>query len=139
MTHLLAEKGLGGRIFCDSAGTSALHQGAPPDPRSMAHAGRRGYDMKHICSRPFKPETDFQNFQYILAMDNSNYIDILACDPKKKHISRVYRITQFASKHSLEEVPDPYHSGPEGFELVLNLLEDSCEGLLAKIQADHNL
>lgn len=139
MTRLIEKKGLSQQVQCDSAGTSGQHRGEFPDPRSMEHAGQRGYKMDHLRSRPFNTNSDFDEFQYILAMDNKNYQNLLKKDEDKKHIARIYRMTQFAAKHSEEEVPDPYYSGPDGFELVLDLLEDSCKGLLTKIEADHDL
>jgi protein-tyrosine phosphatase len=128
MKHLVARADLSDRILCDSAGTSDYHIGAPPDPRMAAAAGRRGIASEGRA-RQFQ-RADFENFDLILAMDWENYEDILSLDASGKYRERVKLMCDFASHHREREVPDPYYGGPEGFEKVIDLLLDSCTGLL---------
>jgi protein-tyrosine phosphatase len=76
---------------------------------------------------------DFQEFDLILAMDRNNYDDILAVDPSGQYHSKVRLMCDFCSTHTLKEVPDPYYGGVEGFNHVIDLLMDACEGLLKHI------
>ncbi len=128
MKHLVARANLSDRVFCDSAGTSDYHIGAPPDPRMTAAAGRRGILLEGRA-RQFQ-RTDFENFDLILAMDGENYDNILSLDASGKYRDRVKLMCDFASHHREREVPDPYYGGAEGFENVIDLLVDSCTGLL---------
>ncbi|MDM9385466.1 low molecular weight protein-tyrosine-phosphatase [Chlorogloeopsis sp. ULAP01] len=117
------------RIICDSAGTSSYHIGSPPDRRmSVAAAQKLGIKMRGRA-RQFQ-ELDFQDFDLILAMDRENYEDILYLDPTGQHHHKVRLMCDFCSRHTLKEVPDPYYGGAEGFERVIDLLVDACEGLL---------
>lgn len=128
MNHLIAQSGLESKIVCDSAGTSSYHIGAPPDDRMSAAAKQRGLQLRGR-SRKLKP-SDLQQFDLILAMDRENYQDILYLDKEGKYEHKVYLICDFAQNYSDREVPDPYYGGTEGFERVVDLLFDACEGLL---------
>ncbi len=121
--------GLGDRYEFDSAGTYAGHSGDLPDPRMREAAGRRGYRLTHRA-RPVRDE-DFSRFDMLVVMDERNYdaLDRLAFTLDDK--AKIYRMTDFSSRHDYDYVPDPYYEGREGFELVLDLLEDACDGLLA--------
>lgn len=116
------------RIICDSAGTSSYHIGSPPDRRMSAAAAMRGIAMTGRA-RQFQV-ADFENYDLILAMDKDNYFDILALDPHHLYRDKVKLMCEFATRHQIREVPDPYYGGREGFEKVIDLLLDSCEGLL---------
>ncbi len=133
MKHLLTEAGLGDRVYCDSAGTSSYHIGAPPDRRMQAAAQQRGLRLEGRARR-FEP-TDFEVFDLILAMDRDNYQDILSQDPPGKYRDKVKLMCDYAREHEEREVPDPYYGGPEGFNGVIDLLLDACGGLLAELQA----
>lgn len=128
MNDLLDREGLAGQIVCDSAGTSSYHIGSPPDRRMTAAANQRGISMKGKA-RQFEYE-DFQEFDLILAMDRDNYANILSLDPQGRYQDKVKLMCDFCSQHNDREVPDPYYGGASGFEYVLDLLTDACEGLL---------
>jgi protein-tyrosine phosphatase len=118
----------------DSAGTSAWHEGAAPDARSHMHAAKRGYELKG-SSRQVK-DSDYHDFDYIFAMDKKNEFDLTKEAPEgTEHKIKV--ITKYCKIHKPEVyelgVPDPYTKGEEGFELVLDLLEDSCSEVYNKI------
>jgi protein-tyrosine phosphatase len=132
MNHLIDQAGLSVRILCDSAGTSSYHIGSPPDRRmSAAAATKLGIKLRGQA-RQFQ-KSDFQDFDVILAMDRENYENIIALDPTGQDHDKVYLMCEFCSRHTLKEVPDPYYGGSEGFNQVIDLLVDACEGLLQYI------
>jgi protein-tyrosine phosphatase len=125
------EAGLTQQIQIDSAGTHDYHLGKPPDKRTQQAAGMRGYDLAMLRGRQVD-ETDFSRFDYILAMDNANLAILRRlCPPSQQ--SRLGLFLQYARHHSEKEVPDPYYGQADGFEHVLDLVEDAAEGLLAHI------
>lgn len=136
MNGIIEKAGLSDKIKCDSAGTIGYHEGDPADSRMKKHAIKRGYDLTSIA-RQFRYE-DFEKFDYIIAMDRNNYSDIIAQDYDGKFTNKVSMMTDYCTVHNAKEVPDPYYGGPEGFEKVLDLLEDACEGLLSKIKNEHS-
>ncbi len=111
----------------DSAGTYGYHEGEQADRRMQSHAVKRGYNLTSI-SRPFKPNTDWDRFDYIVAMDNANLRDLEAMARTKEDVAKLYKMTDFSKNFAHDEVPDPYYGGPQGFELVLDLLEDASQG-----------
>jgi protein-tyrosine phosphatase len=131
MNHLIEQAGFSDKIICDSAGTAGYHIGAPPDRRMTAAAERRGIILKGEA-RQFQ-KADFENFDLILAMDRDNYRDILSLDPTGKYRDKVRLMCDFATHHREREVPDPYYGGTEGFNQVIDLLLDACEGLLQHV------
>lgn len=135
MKHIVEREKLESEIFIDSAGTIGYHAGDPADARMISKAVKRGYDLTSI-SRKFNPDTDFDKFDYIVTMDNDNYEDIRHLDRKKKYRDKLFKMTSFNRNMKVSEVPDPYYSGSDGFELVLDILEDACEGLLNKVKDD---
>lgn len=135
MNGAVKKAGLDDKIKCDSAGTIAFHEGEKADARMQSHAVKRDYDLTSIA-RKIK-FNDFEKFDYIITMDNANYADVLGMDTEGLYSYKVSKMTDYCTKHSDTEVPDPYYGGPEGFEHVLDLLEDACEGLLEKIKKDH--
>jgi protein-tyrosine phosphatase len=132
MNYLIEREGLVGRITCDSAGTAGYHIGAPPDPRMQAAAKARGLLMVGTA-RQLVP-MDLREFDLILAMDRSNYRDILSLDPQGKYHHKVKMMCSYCTKYNVQEVPDPYYGGPEGFNFVLDLLEDACTNLLQSLK-----
>ena len=132
MKGILEKEGLDGNFEIDSAGTAAWHEGEPADPRMQVHARKRGYNLTSI-SRPVRPEVDFDKFDFIIAMDDQNMRDLKRMAQKEEHHKKLFMMTDFAKEFSYKSVPDPYYGGDEGFELVLDLLEDSCSGLLEKV------
>ncbi|BBD66550.1 protein tyrosine phosphatase [Nostoc commune NIES-4072] len=134
MNHLIEQAGLSERILCDSAGTSSYHVGSPPDRRmSAAAATKLGIKLRGRA-RQFQ-KSDFQDFDFILAMDQENYENILTLDQTKQYQHKVRLMCEFCSRHTLKEVPDPYYGGQEGFNRVIDLLIDACEGLLTKVRS----
>ncbi len=126
----VAELGLKNEISIDSAGTAGYHEGELADARMRKHAEKRGYS---IASRSRKVRMeDFENFDKIIAMDNSNVRDLQLNCPKE-YWQKIVKMTDYATRHTLTEVPDPYYGGEAGFELVIDLLEDASEGLLKEI------
>ncbi|MCF2946586.1 low molecular weight phosphotyrosine protein phosphatase [Paraglaciecola aquimarina] len=128
--HKVAELGL--NIEIDSAGTAGYHKGAAPDKRSQAVGQDRGFSFKGLKCRKVD-ETDFEKFDYILAMDNKNLTDLLEICPEEYQ----HKISLFLSHCDSEEdeVPDPYYGGKRGFEYVLDLIEEASTGLLKTIQS----
>lgn len=137
MNKLVKRANLENEIICDSAGTIAFHEGEPADARMKRHALGRGYRLTSIARR-FR-YSDFENFDYIIAMDKANYNDLISFDADEKYNQKVLMMTDFAKTANYSEVPDPYYGGPEGFETVLDILEESCSGLLETIKKDHKL
>lgn len=137
MNHLIREAGLEQEIICDSAGTSGYHIGSPPDRRMTAAAARRGIELIG-AARQFE-RSDFEKFDLVLAMDRDNYEGICAVDRTGKYHEKVRLMCDFCTKHTLREVPDPYYGGEEGFNQVIDLLLDACQGLLDHIVKEQNL
>ncbi|MGL5145997.1 MAG: low molecular weight protein-tyrosine-phosphatase [Plesiomonas shigelloides] len=116
----------------DSAGTIAFHQGEAPDPRAVAAGMARGYDFSGIVARQVTDE-DFEYFDLVLAADRQNLKELKnRCPASLQH--KLKLMLSFGHS-SNQEVPDPYYGGKAGFETVLDLLEQSCDGLIAVIQA----
>lgn len=132
LDHLVATAGLRGQIEVDSAGTHGWHAGEAPDARSQQHARRRGYDLSTQRARQLVAG-DFDAFDLVLVMDAANWRDAAAlCPPAQRH--KLRRLTDYCTRHAAAEVPDPYAGGPQGFEQVLDLVEDACAGLLAALR-----
>jgi len=112
----------------DSAGTAGYHIGEPPDPRMRAAAARRGYDLTALRARIVEP-SDFTRFDLILAMDRENLAVLRRRAPEETR-ERVHLFLEFAPHGELQEVPDPYYGGPNGFEEVLDLVEAAARELL---------
>lgn len=128
MNYLLEQRGLQSNITCDSAGTSSYHIGSSPDSRMRAAAKKRGINLVGRA-RQFTA-ADFDQFDLILAMDDSNYRNILALDSAGAHAHKVKRMCEFCQQYPDREVPDPYYGGVDGFDYVIDLLMDACDGLL---------
>ncbi|WP_298830101.1 low molecular weight protein-tyrosine-phosphatase [uncultured Piscinibacter sp.] len=132
MRYKLREAGLHVAVRVDSAGTHAWHAGAPPDGRSQTHAARRGYDLAALRAREVV-EADFDQFDLILAMDWDNLALLEErCPPPYRR--KLGRLTEHCRLHDSPVVPDPYAGGPQGFEEVLDLVEDACDGLVGLIR-----
>ncbi len=133
MQRLVDERGLSSRYELDSCGFYGGHAGDLPDKRMRVHASRRGYDLTHR-SRVIRP-WDFDDFDLIVGMDDRNISDLLEAAPSADAQRKVVRMIDFARCHPCQDcVPDPYYDGAQGFELVLDLLEDACAGLFDEIE-----
>jgi protein-tyrosine phosphatase len=128
------KEGLIGNFEIDSAGTGAWHAGEPADKRMQKHAQKRGYNLTSIA-RKFDPENDFDRFDIIVAMDDENVQSLKNLARNENDLKKIHKMTDFSKEWNYDEVPDPYYGGEDGFELVLDLLEDACEGLLEKVKA----
>ena len=129
--QFLKEAGLENDVQVDSAGTGDYHTGEPPDQRACEAAARRGYDLTALRARQVKRD-DFAKFDYILAMDMENLRSLKRfCPPEYGH--KVMLFTEFCSRGPCV-VPDPYGGGPDGFERVLDLIEDAARGLLDDVR-----
>ena len=128
MKQLVQQSGRTDQFRIDSAGLIDYHEGEQADPRMRAHAIRRGYVLDSI-SRPVRTE-DFFDFDLIIGMDNRNVDELRHRAPSVETMQKVHQMTEFSRNRLYDYVPDPYYSGAEGFELVLDLLEDACQGLL---------
>ena len=133
MVQQLERAGLAARVQVDSAGTPGYHRGDPPDERSQEHAARRGYDLSGLRARQVTAE-DFVAYDLILTMDGG-HLELLEqqCPPQLRH--KLQRFTVWCSRHSSVDVPDPYYGGAQGFEHVLDLVEDGCSGLLQHVRS----
>ena len=130
-TGLVRDKGLAGKFEIDSAGTGGWHVGQPADKRMQKHAVKRGFNLTSIA-RQFNPEYDFDHFDLIIAMDDENVAELHSLARNSHDVKKIHKMTDYSKEWKYTEVPDPYYGGDEGFELVLDLLEDACEGLLEK-------
>ena len=129
MRQLVEKAGRQAEFEIDSAGILSYHRGELPDARMRAHAVRRGYNLTHR-SRPVMTD-DFFHFDLIIGMDARNMDDLRERAPSPVEWAKLRRMTDFCTRHPYaDHVPDPYYGGAEGFEYVLDLLEDACDGLL---------
>ncbi|CAN7022241.1 hypothetical protein BRARA_F02003 [Brassica rapa] len=140
---IVKKRGLDSKFIIDSAGTIDYHEGNMADPRMRSAAKRRGVEITSL-SRPIKA-SDFREFDLILAMDEQNKEDILKAYnvwkargnfPPDAADKKVKLMCSYCKKHNDKVVPDPYYGGAQGFEKVLDLLEDACESLLDSITAE---
>jgi len=138
MSGIIEKNELQNIIDVDSAGTSGWHQGDLPDERMRSHGEKRGY---HFCSRARKfRKSDFDDFDYIIVMDENNFNSVKSLATGKQQTDKIHLMTKFSVLNSNHDnIPDPYYGGSSGFELVLDLLEDACEGLLQSIKKEHSL
>ena len=133
MRHLIEAGGLADQIECDSAGTIAFHTGNRPDQRMHAAAKNRGINTggraRQIC------DDDYYLFDLILTMDDENLENILSMAPAGDYPAEIRPFCHFVTESTATEVPDPYYGGAQGFETVLDLLEDGCVNLLEHAQS----
>lgn len=133
--QLVDAEALGDTVSMDSAGTAAFHIGEPPDPRSQAAALKRGVDISRQQARRVRVD-DFEKFDYLLAMDNDNHRTLLSiCPSGLEH--KVHLMLNFADGMQEQSVPDPYYVGGDGFEVVLDMIENASKGLLEDIRTRH--
>lgn len=126
--HLVRQSGLEDVVRIDSAGTHAFHHGEHPDHRAQAAAAKRGYDIADLRARKVQ-DTDFDDFDLILAMDWDN-LSLLQHAAHKRHHHKMQLLMRFAGEHESATVPDPYQGASPAFELALDYIEDACAGLL---------
>ena len=134
--HVVEEAGLSEQVLVDSAGTHAYHVGEPADQRARAAAERRGISLEGISARRVE-SSDFEQFQYVLAMDHDN-LRLLSDQAGDEYQERLGLFLEF-SEGSDEEVPDPYYGGAAGFERVLDLVEEASRALLETLRSRHSI
>jgi protein-tyrosine phosphatase len=132
--NVLRREELEEEVFVDSAGTGSWHVGHPPDERAQRSAGLRGLDISAQRARRVTPD-DCQSFDYVLTMDEENYRAVAVLCREGNAVVRPF--LDYAPDHIETEVPDPFYGGSEGFEHVLNLVEEASEGLLEDIRKRH--
>jgi len=135
MKSIITKNGMEKFFKIDSAGILNYHEGKQADQRMKNHAAKREHEVTSI-SRQVNPAVDFIYFDLLVAMDNSNYNDLLSLAPDEQSKSKVVKLTSFIENSPWDEVPDPYYGGPEGFELVLDILEIGCNGLFRHLTQD---
>lgn len=131
LRHKAKERGL--PIETDSAGTSHWHEGEAPDRRAIQNMREQGIDIADLRARPFH-HTDFQEFDYIFAMDSSNYEDILSLARDDEERRRVRMIMNLVDGNENVSVPDPYYGGPMQFQRVYDMLDQATEVFLKEIE-----
>lgn len=130
---LIEKNGLENSVSCDSAGTAAYHAGERADYRMRQFGLKRGYNLTSI-SRKFEPKNDFDQFDNIIGMDWQNVQDLQRMCRNENDRKKISLMTDYCIHKKYDSVPDPYYSGDAGFEMVLEILEDACEGLFRKLQ-----
>ena len=131
-TALVEQQHLQSHFHIDSAGTHAHHVGEAPDLRAQQAARQRGIEIKHLQARKVT-YGDFEDFDYILVMDSENHdIVMRACPQQYQH--KIAYLLDFAPQLKVREVPDPYYGGSQGFERVLDMIEQASEGFLAHLR-----
>lgn len=136
--HKLKLSGLTEKFYVDSCGTGDYHIGSQPDSRTVFSAHKHGMEIEHACRQLIK--ADLMEFHYILAMDNSNYRNILLlADLPLKFSSQVLMMRHFDSFDKGSDVPDPYHGDAREFQLVFDILNRSLDGFIAHLAKEHAL
>ena len=128
---ILEKNGKLNDFHIDSAGMLSYHQGELPDSRMRFQASKRGYNLVHR-SRPFS-RADFDKFDLIIGMDDENFIALKDKAHTLEEERKIHRMVEFSCKFQPTHIPDPYYEGDSGFEHVIDLLEDACEGLIDEI------
>ena len=129
MNGKLKKAGWNHQIICDSAGIIGYHAGELADARMRKHALKRGFEVTSI-SRKVKPAIDFDLFDMIIGMDDQNIKDLNTLARSEAERKLIFRMTDFLTQFKYDHIPDPYYGDQNGFELVLDLLEDACDGLI---------
>jgi len=130
-TKIAAENRKSDRFIIDSAGLLSYHMGEPADSRMRFFADKRGYHITHR-SRPFT-RSDFDHFDIIIGMDDSNIDGLKRLASTVDEKEKIHRMTDFCIHMNADHVPDPYYGGSQGFEYVIDLLEDACKGLFDRL------
>jgi len=131
---LVVKQGFGPDIFIDSAGTHAYHEGEEADPRSQKAALERGVDLRDLRARRLVAK-DFEQFNYVLVMDEKNHASALKVCPDI-HQQKLRYFLEFAPQLNSLNVPDPYYGGKFGFERVLDMVEEASVGLLETVRTE---
>lgn len=133
---LLSSKLPKDKFIVDSAGTGNYHVGRKPDTRSIVTAQKKGLDITHQKARQFNPN-DFDDFDYIYVMDSSNYSDVIDLAKNEIQKSKVDMILNHLFPGENVDVPDPYYGLQNGFDMVYEMLEETCDILAKKLIEKH--
>ncbi len=125
--RIIEQNGTADEFYIDSAGIINFHEGELADSRMRFHASKRNYCLTHR-SRPFK-SNDFTDFDLIIGMDNENIAALKRKANSESDFKKIHKMTDYCLKHQATVIPDPYYGGDSGFEHVIDLLEDACNGL----------
>ena len=128
MKQVVAERGLAADFEIDSAGLISYHTGEQADPRMRQHAAARGINITSIARKI--TTADFSHFDYIIGMDDDNIRRLLDIAPDESSRQKISKMSDYCRTFRANSVPDPYYGGPKDFELVLDLLDDACNGLI---------
>ena len=128
MKQVVAERGLAADFEIDSAGLISYHTGEMADPRMRHHAAARGINITSIARKI--TTADFSHFDYIIGMDDDNIRRLLDIAPGEQSRMKISKMSDYCRTYHVNSVPDPYYGGPKDFELVLDLLDDACNGLI---------
>ena len=131
MKHIAAERGVSDDFEIDSAGLISYHSGEKADPRMRQHAAARGINITSIARKI--TTADFSRFDYIIGMDDDNIRRLLDIAPNDDARLKISKMSDYCRTFQANSVPDPYYGGPKDFELVLDLLDDACNGLIDSI------
>jgi protein-tyrosine phosphatase len=134
LRELVHKAGLAERVTIDSAGTHGYHVGEPPDERSQKHALKRGYDLSALRASRVSV-ADFERYDWILAMDRGHY-QLLKRSCPPKHHAKLKLFLSFAPELGIDEVPDPYYGGPDGFDQVLDLIEAAARRVVSELKRE---
>ncbi len=126
--EMVRKAGRDSEFEIDSAGTIGHHEGSSPDPRMSDSLSQLGYNVEGRARRLV--HDDLEHFDLIVTMDESNLKDVRGLDPSGELHSRILQLVSFCTRHDDPRVPDPYYGGQRGFDHVIRLLEDGCEGIL---------
>ncbi len=134
---ILASKLPNDIFFVDSAGTGSWHVGHAPDKRSISTAKKNGLDICNQKGRQFQ-KTDFDTFDYIFVMDNSNYNDVIHLAQNQVQKEKVQLILNAIFPNENVDVPDPYYGVANGFDMVYEMLDEACEVIAQRLIAKHS-
>lgn len=129
--HQVSRSGMADDFEIDSAGIIGHHAGSPPDPRMSNALQGRGYQVTGRARKIHRH--DLRDFDLVITMDESNLADVRGLDPLAEYHAKIRPFVGFCRRHNDPRVPDPYYGGQRGFDHVIDLLEDGCEGILADI------
>ncbi|GHU85782.1 phosphotyrosine protein phosphatase [Bacteroidia bacterium] len=128
----IAQRNFNKNFRIDSAGTYGGHSGQKADARMREAAEQRGYNITHL-SRKLTID-DFDNFDLLVVMDDENYYNAKNMAYTKSNINKIVKMADYLTKYTIDHIPDPYYEGKQGFNYVIDLLEDACQGLYDKIK-----
>lgn len=136
-THYVAQANLNKWLIAESAGTHVSLAGDPADARAKRAAAKRGYDLSRHKTRAVR-KADFERFDYVLASDQNNITSLLRVCPQE-YAAKLRLLMSFGTQHDVLSIPDPYYGSAQGFERVLDMVEDAAQGLLRHIRDKHGL